>query len=211
MSHRGTIDRFHELLYKTDVQNNTFWMGRRIVKTPQDQWVLQEIMWDTRPEIIVETGVFHGGSALFYAHMFDLMDIPGEVVSIDIVYDPTFDYPEHPRVEFLLGGSSTDEAIVEAARKRVDGKRTMVILDSDHSCDHVYRELQLYAPLVSKGCYLVVEDTNVNGYPVMPLHGPGPAEAVKKWQPRNKGFEVDREREKFLVTFHPGGFLKRVR
>lgn len=208
---KGMVDKFHRAYYEADIQSQLTWMGRKIVKTPHDQWVLQEILWETRPEIIIETGVFHGGSALYYAHLMDIMGGPGEVVSIDIAYDPTFDYPKHDRIELLLGKSSIDPRVLEIVREKVDGKRTMVILDSDHSCDHVLQELRLYSPLVSKGCYLVVEDTNVNGYPVMPLHGPGPMEAVKAFQPTNHGFEVDRSREKFLITFHPGGFLRRVR
>lgn len=208
---KGTIDNFHKLYYKADIQSLTFWMGRHIIKTPSDMWVLQEILFEKQPELIIETGCFHGGSALFYAHMMDLMGSDGNVVSIDIAYDETFDYPNHPRIEFLLGASSIDPSVIEAVAKRADGKRTMVILDSDHSCDHVLQELRAYHKLVTVGQYLIVEDTNVNGYPVMPLYGPGPMEAVKAWQPANQGFEADRSREKFLMTFHPGGFLLKTR
>ena len=208
---KGTIDKFHRLYYSSDAQNNTYWLGRHIVKCPLDVWAVQEIMWETKPDLIVETGTFHGGSALYYAQLYDLMGIDGKVVSIDLVYDPEFDYPNHPRLEFLLGMSSIDPAAVEQVAKRAKGKRTMVILDSDHSCDHVLQELRLYHKFVSTGCYLIVEDTNVNGYPVMPLYGPGPMEAIKAWQPKNHGFEIDKDREKFLMTFHPFGYLRRVR
>ena len=185
-------------------------MGRKIVKCPLDVWVVQEIIWETRPELIVETGCFHGGSALYYAHLFDLMNVTrGKVLSIDITYDPTFDYPNHPRVEFLLGASSVDPAVISHVAKACEGRRTMVILDSDHACDHVLQELRAYHGFVTDGCYLVVEDSNVNGYPVMPMHGPGPAEAIKAWEPSKHGFVVDKEREKFLMTFHPGGFLRK--
>lgn len=208
---KRALDQFHQEYYGSDVQNETFWLGRKSVKCPLDAWVMQEIIWDTKPELIVECGIFHGGSTLYYAQLFDLIGGAGEVLGIDLMYDDQFDYPNHPRIEFLLGASSIDKAVVEQVAKRADGKRAMVILDSDHSCDHVLQELRLYHKFVSTGCYLVVEDTNVNGYPVMPLHGPGPMEAVKAWQPSNQGFEVDKGREKFLMTFHPGGFLKRVR
>ena len=208
---KGTVDRFHRLYYDADVQSNTFWLGHDVVKTPNDLWVVQEILYETRPELIIETGVFKGGSALYYAHILDLIGIECDILSVDIMYDETFPYPEHERIEFVLGMSSIDPAVLRIAREKAKGKRTMVILDSDHSCDHVLQELRAYAPLVSKGCYLVVEDTNVNGYPVMPLYGPGPMEAVKAWQPKNHGFEVDKTREKFMLTFHPGGWLKRVR
>src|SRR5512146_98635 len=198
------------MVYDLDLQHHTCWMGRHSLKWPTDAWVMQEIIWDTKPDLIVEVGVFQCGSTLYYAHLLDLIG-SGQVLGVDIAYDENFDYPNHPRIELLLGASSIDPAVVEQVAKRADGKRTMVILDSDHACDHVLQELRLYSRFVSKGCYLVVEDTNINGHPVLPRIGPGPMEAVKHWQPKNQGFEVDTDREKFLVTFHPGGFLKRVR
>jgi cephalosporin hydroxylase len=87
--------------------------------------------------------------------------------------------------------------------------RVMVLLDSDHAEAHVRKELDLYAPLVTSGCYLIVEDTNVNGHPVYPLHGPGPMEAVQGWLPAHQEFEADRRREKFMLTFNPYGYLRR--
>lgn len=206
---KALIDRFHKLVYELDLQSQVTWMGRNIVKWPADMIVAQEILWQTRPDLIIETGVYHGASALFYAQMMDLIGIDGKVVSIDIAYDPGFDYPKHPKVEFLLGASSLDPAVVAAVRKEAHGRRTMVVLDSNHSCDHVLQEMRVYGKLVSAGCYMIVEDSNVNGYPAMPLHGPGPMEAIKAFQPTNNGFDVDRSREKFLVTFHPSGFLRK--
>lgn len=209
---KGVWDKAHKEYYLEDLQSETYWMGRHIIKCPLDVWVVQEILWETRPDLIIETGTFHGVSALYYAQLMDLMGIPGNVLSIDITYDPEFDYPEHPKVEYLLGSSSVNPEVLEYVTEKVKGAgRVMVILDSDHACDHVLQELRAYHKYVSVGCYLIVEDTNVNGYPVMPLHGPGPMEAVKAWQPTNQGFEVDRSREKFMLSFHPGGWLRRVR
>jgi cephalosporin hydroxylase len=205
------VDKFHRLVYDLDLQHEVRWMGRRIVKWPSDMIIAQEIIWETRPDLIVETGVFHGTSALYYAQLMDLMDIDGKVVSIDIAYDETHDYPQHPKVEFLLGMSSIDPAVLTLVEEQAESRRTMVILDSDHACDHVLQELRAYSRFVSEGCYLVVEDTNVGGQPVMPNHGPGPMEAIKAWDPVSHGFEQDRSREKFLVSFHPGGYLRRVR
>ena len=85
----------------------------------------------------------------------------------------------------------------------------MVVLDSDHTRDHVAEELRLYAPLVTSGCYLVVEDTNVNGNPVLPEFGPGPQEAVAEFLAQTDDFEVDHEREKLMLTFNPNGYLRR--
>jgi len=129
-------------------------------------------------------------------------------VSVDI--DPRPGRPVHPRVTYLTG-SSTDEAILDQLRARARGRSpVMAILDSDHSREHVAAELSLYAPLVTVGSYLVVEDTNVNGHPVLPEFGPGPREAVDAFLAANSAFEVDESREKFLMTFNPRGFLRRM-
>lgn len=212
--YKPVVEKFDRAWYALDLQSQVTWMGRKIVKAPTDMVVVQEIIWETRPELVIETGVFHGASALFYAHVMDCAGIDGKVVSVDKAYDPDFDYPRHPKVEFLLGMSSIDPAVIEAVGKDAATRRTMVILDSDHSCDHVLQELRLYHRFVSKDCYLIVEDTNPAAYASMPAYGPrfaGPREAVKAWQPVNHGFEVDKTREKFLLTFHPGGYLRRVR
>jgi cephalosporin hydroxylase len=120
------------------------------------------------------------------------------------------EWPSHPRIAYLTG-SSTSALIVDQVRTRVAGaSRVMVILDSDHKKDHVLDELRLYSPLVTKGSYLIVEDTNINGRPVFPGFGPGPAEAVDDFLSANTAFERDPSRERFLVTFNPGGYLRRV-
>jgi cephalosporin hydroxylase len=190
--HRGTKD--------------LHWFGYRTIKTPMDMWIYQEIVTETRPEVIVECGTAFGGSALFFASLFDLLG-RGEVVTIDI--EAQQDLPKHPRISRIIG-SSTDPAVTEEVRRRVRGRRTMVVLDSDHHEPHVSGELRAYGPLVSFGCYLVVEDTNVNGHPVRPDHGPGPMEAVEAFLPTAPEFQVDRRRERFMLTLNPGGFLKRV-
>lgn len=198
---------FSESYYRKLVQFKTEWFGTTIIKCPFDLWLYQEIIWATRPEVVVETGTFAGGSALYLAHLFDILG-EGQVVSVDI--EVRDDLPGHPRIEYLAGASSTDSASVSAVRKRCEGKRTMVILDSEHASAHVYDELDKYAPFVTKGCYLIVEDTNFHAYPGMP-RSTGPAQALRDWQPTNKGFEVDRAIEKFGFSQNPGGYLKRVR
>ena len=214
---KSVVDSFTKAFYSQDLQSKLNWLGRSTVKNPNDLMVVQEIIWETRPEAIVEIGIFHGGTTRYYAHLLDLIEAeepsekPGIVVGVDLYYDEEFDYPNHPRIEFLLGASSTDPAVFEQVAKRVDGRRTMVILDSDHSCDHVLRELRLYHKLVSTGCYLIVEDTNEIGMRIMSQNTPGPLKAIKAWQPQAHGFEIDRSREKFMLTFHPSGYLKKAR
>lgn len=189
---------------------NPTWMGVVIVKHPNDLFVYQEIIHETKPDLIVETGTFGGGSALYLAHLCDLLD-HGRVLSIDLVTDRQL--PVHPRIDYLLGMSSTAPEVISHVAKHAEGKRTMVVLDSAHNAKHVTEELNLYAPFVSKGCYLIVEDSNVDGYflGAGDIDGEGPAEALKRWQPVNKGFEVDRSRERYGFSQNPGGFLRRVR
>jgi cephalosporin hydroxylase len=204
------VDRFHRLYYDRaqTTWKNTWWLGTAVQKCPLDLWVYQELIVELRPELILETGTCAGGSALFLAAMCEIVG-RGQVVSVDIAPRPG--RPVHPRVTYLTG-SSTDEAILDQLRARARGRSpVMAILDSDHSREHVAAELSLYAPLVTVGSYLVVEDTNVNGHPVLPEFGPGPREAVDAFLAANSAFEVDESREKFLMTFNPRGFLRRMR
>jgi cephalosporin hydroxylase len=130
----------------------------------------------------------------------------GEVLTIDIDDRPR---PEHPRVTYRLG-SSTDPDTVAWVYERVRGRRAMVILDSDHRQAHVAAEIAAYASLVTPGCYLIVEDTNLNGNPVALEQGPGPAEAVHDFLAKDDRFVADTNRERLLLTFNPGGYLLRV-
>jgi len=147
-----------------------------------------------------------GGSALFMANMMDLIG-KGEVITIDI--NPGI-RPAHPRIRYVQGSSTDASLLEEVLRDRHDGMR-MVILDSDHSKAHVKRELELLSPYVTTGSYLIVEDTNINGHPTCPEFGPGPFEALEEFLGLTTDFVVDSSREKFLMTFNPRGFLKRVR
>jgi cephalosporin hydroxylase len=185
------------------------WLGVETLKCPLDLWIYQELIFQTKPEVIVETGVYAGGSTLYLASICDLVGT-GRVLACDISLDPvTRRTREHPRVQ-LIEGSSVDPAIHSAIADQCRGRRTMVVLDSDHSCRHVLEELNLYAPLVTPGCYLICEDTNVNGHPVYADHGPGPFEAVKEFLRQNRAWSPDITCERLLVTFNPSGYLRRV-
>ena len=204
---RAAVSRAHDVLYLSDAWTEATWLGAQALKNPLDLWVYQEIMVETRPELIVETGTYRGGSAFFLASICDLLG-EGEIVSIDI--EPVRDdYPTHPRVTYLGGRSSTDPAVVAEVRGRAEGKRTLVVLDSDHSQAHVEAELGAYADLVPVGGYLIVEDSNIGQIRQDLL--PGPLEAIDTFLSGTKAFEIDRDREKFLITFNPSGYLRRVR
>jgi cephalosporin hydroxylase len=205
-----TLRRFSELYYTGPAAGarpfeDTHWMGVPALKCPLDLWVYQELLFRLRPGLIVETGTRHGGTALYLAHLCDLLG-RGRVASVDIEALPR---PQHPRIRYLKG-SSTDPGIVGAvAAMKEPGAGMLVILDSDHRCEHVLAELEHYGALLQAGDYLIVEDTNLNGHPVAPSHGPGPHEAVEAFLLRHPEFVRDRGCEKFLLTFNPGGFLQR--
>lgn len=204
---RAAVDRAHNAFYESDAWTRTWWLGAQTLKNPLDLWVYQEIMAETRPELVVETGTYRGGSALYLASICDLLG-SGEVVSIDI--EPQRDdYPRHPRITYLAGRSSTDPEVLAEVRLRADGRRTLIVLDSDHSQAFVEAELEAYAPLVPVGCYVIVEDSNIGQ--VRKDLMPGPLQAIQTFLSHNDEFEIDAEREKFLITFNPSGYLRRVR
>lgn len=207
------IDRAFHVRYYDDFEHTwevTTFQGCKILKNPMDLWTYHEIIHETRPELIIETGTAHGGSALYFACLLDMYPEPSGIVSIDIIGREHFPYrPAHPRLTYMKG-SSTDWDIIRAMQRESSGRRTMVVLDSEHRKDHVLRELNLYAPLVTPGQYLVVEDTNVNSRPVCPEHGPGPGEALDEWLPHHNEYQIDRSRERHGLTFNPGGWLKRL-
>jgi cephalosporin hydroxylase len=203
---REVVRRAHELFYRSGVWSRTWWLGAQTLKNPLDLWVFQEIVVETRPDVILETGTFRGGTASFLASICELVG-SGEVISIDV--EPVSDeYPRHPRTVYLGGRSSTDPGLLAEVRERIAGRRAMAILDSDHSQAHVEAELEAYAPLVAPGCYLIVEDSNIGEVRTDLL--PGPMQAIESFLAKNREFEVDGEREKFLITFNPKGYLRRV-
>ena len=208
---QAIVDAFHRLYYDQRVEGRQTvllsWFGHRILKCPFDIWTYQEIIHETRPELIVECGTRYGGGALYLASLLDLRGGPGQVLTIDIT--AMKHRPVHPRIRYVAG-STLDAAIVDQVRAAAAGKRTMVILDSDHSAAQVTGELAIYPEFVSTGCYLIVDDANLGGHPVLPEHGPGPTEALDAWYPTQTDFVVDRSRERFMLSLNPRGFLKRV-
>jgi cephalosporin hydroxylase len=184
----------------------TSWMGINILKYPSDLWIYQELISWLKPDLLIETGTWSGGSALYLSHLCDLVG-KGEVLSIDLSPQPNL--PQHPRLTYITG-SSTAPAVMVRVRQRAHNKQTiMVILDSDHTAPHVLHEMQLYHPLVTPGSYLIVEDSNINGHPAAPGWGPGPMEAVMQFMQENRDFEIDKECEKLLLTANPNGYLRK--
>jgi cephalosporin hydroxylase len=197
---------FHVLYYESRVWTDTHWFGQQILKCPLDMWIYQEMLWNLKPDFIIECGTFRGGSALFYAHLFDLIG-HGEIITIDVLEQP--DRPQHKRIHYL-DGSSTDPEMVDRVKNMIGkDKKVLIILDSDHACDHVLEEMRVWKDVVTEGSYMIVEDSNVNGHPARPDHGPGPMEAIDAFMQENDQFEIDLSKEKFFMTQNPRGYLRK--
>lgn len=198
--------------HKIETLFQSTYLGAPCAQHAGDAWVTQEIISQTRPEVIVECGRLGGGSTIMWAHLLELLEIDGLVVSVELM-DLPLEVMSRPiwdrRVWPLTGRSSVDPEVVAEVARLCDGRRTMAILDSDHSQAHVAAEIAAYAPMVSEGCYLIVQDGFVSQ--VDPDHGPGPLEAVEAFLAGEGAsmFEVDRTRERMMHTLNPSGFLLR--
>lgn len=205
------IDEFHKLYYRTSciggTWKNTKWMGIPIQKNPMDLIIYQELIYNIKPDIIIETGTKVGGSALFFANICDIID-NGRIITIDI--DGKSKVPEHERITYIWG-NSVDEAVINFIEPLIKEKKVMVILDSDHTKDHVLKELQIYSEFVTIGSYIIVEDSNVSGVPIDDMKGNGPLEAIIEFINNDGRFSIDNSCEKFFFTFNPFGFLKRIK
>jgi len=202
---------------------NFDWLGLPIIQFPQDMVAIQEIIWRTKPDVIIETGVARGGSLILSASILHLLNGKGKVIGVDIDIRPhnREAIESHPlafRIE-LVQGSSISPEIIEQVKKHINpGDKVMVILDSNHTHDHVLQELELYSPLVTKDCYLIVMDTVVedmpdNYYPDRPW-GPGdnPKTAVHAFLKKTNRFEIDKSiQHKLLITVAPDGYLKCIK
>ncbi|MEE9516303.1 MAG: cephalosporin hydroxylase family protein [Candidatus Adiutricales bacterium] len=213
--------RFQEESLRSLYSYNFSWMGRPVIQYPQDLLAMQEILWEVKPDLVIETGIAHGGSLIFYASILELIG-HGEVLGIDIDIRPhqrkaIESHPMHRRIQ-MIEGSSTDPVVLESVRKHcADMGRILVALDSNHSFDHVYQEMEAYSPFVTKGSYLIVFDTIIEHlpddlYPDRPWgKGDNPETAVIDFLNNNNRFVIDKTiTDKLLITVAPGGYLKCV-
>ena len=215
---RGKVDvpneitQFHKLYYNSWGEDatwrNMYWLGTPILKNPFDLWIFQEIIHNLKPNVIIECGTKYGGSALYLASICDMED-KGKVITIDI--EDQKNKPQHKRIHYLLGSSISEETHNKIDNLIDKDDNVLVILDSLHTKDHVLEELKNYSKYVKKGGYIIVEDTHLNGYPIAPFFGPGPMEAVMEFLKINKDFQIDKNKEKFLMTWNPNGYLKKVK
>jgi len=195
-------------LMQAGIMNQTTYFGVGTMKSPMDAWIYQEIIFETKPDVIVEIGNANGGSALFLAHLCDLLG-KGRVIGLDLSHKTV---PEqvvkHPRITLIDGDACGNFESV--ARLISDEERVLVIEDSAHTYDNTLNVLRRYSPLIKLGGYFIVEDGICHhGLAVGPQ--PGPYEAVETFLGENADFEVDRTRERFLITWNPKGYLRRTR
>ena len=195
-THADTIQAFHALVYhQRHTWSCTHYEGVPVLKLPQDLWTYHQWIHALKPSLIVETGTAKGGSALYFARQMEAWD--GKVVTFDLERHEGL--PHHSAIRYVTGDSSNDE-LVRWALARYPLDRVMVVLDSLHTAEHVAKELDVFAPYVSVGQLLVVEDTNTTG----------PAEAVATWLPTHPEFQPEVLCERHLMTFSPCGWLWRV-
>lgn len=203
---------------------NFTWMGRPIIAYPQDMIAMQEIIWDVKPDLIIETGVAHGGSIVYYASLLELIGNDGLVVGIDIDIrkhnrELIEAHPMFKRIQ-LIEGSSVSKNTIEQVLKIVSNrKKVMVCLDSNHTHNHVLEELKLFSPFVSIGSYCVVFDTAIEDLPSdydwgeRPWgKGNNPKTAVQEFLKEHDEFKIDTDiHSKLLLSVAPDGFLKRIK
>jgi cephalosporin hydroxylase len=198
---------------------NFTWMGVPVIQFPQDLIALQEIVVKVAPEVIIETGVAHGGGTIFLASMLELLGGDRRVIAIDVEVRPhnraVIETHAMARRITLIEGSSVEPAVIERVNRSARGKRTLVVLDSDHTHAHVLAELRAYEALVGRGSYLVVLDTIVERMSAEEIGdrpwaaGNSPLSAVREFLRENKRFDVDRELEDtLLITVAPDGYLR---
>lgn len=208
----ATQQEWMKLFHDIPVWRHMWFHNVPIAKNPLDLWMMQQVIYETQPEFIVETGTFQGGSALYWAHSLNGAGLENSrVITVDI-QDLTATAARHPlwkKYVSFLKGSSTSPEIVQQIARTVAGRRTLVTLDSDHTGAHVLAELKAYSPLVSKGSYLIVEDTHMDATPTQPNFGRGPYWAVQEFLAGGAEFEQDIGREAYILTFNPGGWLRK--
>lgn len=218
----------HKQIVSVKYAYNFFWFGVPIIQAPQDLQAMQEIIWEVKPDLIIETGIAWGGSILFNVSMLTLLEVcgkikNGEVVGIDIdirAYNKKniLAHPLSKKITMIEGSSINEKIIQKVSQLARKKKRIMVLLDSNHTHEHVLAELKAYAPLVSLGSYIVVQDTGVEDLPAGSTSdrpwkkGSNPKTAVWEFLKNNKNFKIDTVIEsKLILTSSPDGFLKRIK
>ena len=196
--------------HQTDITlQNCYWMGKRALKNPMDSWIYQEIFYEVKPDVVVEIGSNEGGSTLYFAHLLDIMG-KGQVISVDISRD--LYQVKHERIVEITGDSSS-AAVFDQVRELCTDKQVLVIHDGDHTKAQVLKDINLYSTLIGVGSYLIVEDGIMDIFRPFEYIGSfeeGPLAAVQEFLKEHPQFHVDKSRERYIMTYNPHGYLKRV-
>lgn len=206
---------------------NFNWLGRPIFQSPSDLEVFQEIIWEYEPDLIIETGIARGGSLVFFASMMVLLEYSGKIESGDVLgidieirehnKEAILEHPMNKKITMFQGSSIDDVIVTKVKEFAKNKKKVLVVLDSNHTHDHVLAELKAYAPLISKEGYCIVCDTGIENTDDLIEDRPwgkgnSPMSAVFEYLKSNDEFEIDDYYEfKSLITSAPNGFLKRIK
>lgn len=221
---RAAAHQFNVESNKAKYSYNFSWMGRPIIAYPQDMIAMQELIWEIKPDLIIEAGIAHGGSLVYYASLLELIGGEGIVLGLDIDIrkhnrDLIEAHPMIKRIKMIEGDSTSDKVANQVYEIAKDKKRVMVCLDSNHTHEHVLAELNLYAHLTTIGSYCVVFDTIIEDLPANYMPGgrpwnPGNSPKTALWEflKNYDNFEIDKSIDnKLLISVAPGGYLKRTK
>ncbi len=199
------------IYHQKHVHFNSKWMGAPAWKNPLDAWVYQEIIYEVKPDYVVEIGSAHGGSTLFLANILDIIG-KGKVISIDI--DRSKFKVKHKRI-IAIKGDSCSKKVVTKVENEIKKGSVLVIQDGDHRQDGVTKDLESYCNIVTKGSYFIIEDSIVDlikpPKDVSWLEGSGPTKAIQNFLASHNEYKIDHGWEKYILTYNPGGFLKKIK
>jgi cephalosporin hydroxylase len=196
------------------------WLGVPVIQTAEDLMLIQELIFKVQPDFIVETGIAHGGSLIYYASLLELLN-KGKVIGIDIEIKEhnrrvIEKHPLSKRIEIIEGDSTSLKTILEVRKRITKGSKVIVCLDSNHTKTHVFKELELYKEFVVRGCYIVVFDTHTSKLAKLGVCDSkyidnGPKEAVEEFLKKNDNFKIDKKYNKLYVSYNPDGYLRRIK
>ncbi len=206
IEHDETLQAYHQLWYNSPFTwGYTSFLGIGLMKSPNDLWVYQMLMTNLRPTTVIETGTYQGGSALWFAYLMDMLGIDGRVYSVDVEDFRRNPQVLHPKITYMAGDSK-NPYVVKAIEDELKPGPRLIVLDADHSAEHVYAELGLYAPLAQVGDWLVVEDTNIAWEIDRGARG-----GLQDYMDQHPGeWRQDVLCERYLLTMNPGGWLQRM-
>lgn len=183
---------------------NNKWMGRQAQKPPLDAWIFQEIIYDTKPSVIVEIGNYAGGSTLFLANILDAIGF-GKILAVDIDHSKVKDI-NHKRIKWITGDATSSDVFQQVKSEITKEDKVMIVEDSSHTYNNTLSILELYCGLVSNGCYFIIED-GICKEDYIEGPKPGPYEVIHEFLKKHNEFRIDKNREKFLLTYNPDGYL----